>query len=141
MESATENGAAATVPDVVPKEEPASGDTSTTPASEGDTPAANAAGDAVKSEDNSAAPPAKEAEGGGETAATGSDAAAADAKPTDSNAEGGGDADTAKADGDTKLLKELDDEAPKTFPQVVRAVVLKKLARFSLVTYPSRTLM
>ena len=44
-------------------------------------------------------------------------------KPAEPAKEGEKPAEDGAAQGDSKLLKELDDEAPKTFPQVVRRML------------------
>ena len=118
MEGATENGADA--PAAVPKEEPAA-DAAPAPADEG---AATAGGeDANKGTAESTEPaPVKTEDGVAPApAAAGTDTAATTTtKPSGDAAEGGGE--TKAEGGDTKLLKELDDEAPKTFPQVVSTI-------------------
>ena len=120
MEAAPENGADA--PAAVPKEEPAA-DAAPATADEG---AATAGGeDANKGSAESTEPaPVKAEEGGAPPpaapAVAGTDTAAVTTTKPSGDAEGGGE--TKAEGGDTKLLKELDDEAPKTFPQVVRTI-------------------
>jgi hypothetical protein len=77
----------------------------------------------VKDEDKAATVDTKPAEGAVPAVDADADAAMdadADADADkDADADTDADADAAANGGDPKLLKELDDEAPKTFPQVV----------------------